>query len=127
MSFLQSILAEDKKCLFSAQVRLCNRIRNHLPEYAVKNVWHQVREDAEVVEYLPDNEMDLDRMPDRRFFWGVLSTLRRDYVEEYVNQCLAQRDELHLIKRMETKTTAISEAWRERLAMHDFASRQKGK
>ena len=86
-----------------------------------------MRDDAEVVEYLPDEEMDLDRMPDRRFFWGVLATLRRDYVEEYVNRCVVQRDELHLIKRMETKTTAISAAWRERLAMHDFASRQKGK
>ena len=74
-----------------------------MPEYAPKNVWHKVRDDPEVVQYMPSDEMDLGRWPDRRFFWGVLSTVRRDYLEEYVTRCCKQRDGLHLIKRMECK------------------------
>jgi hypothetical protein len=76
---------------------------------------------------MPSDEMDLGRYPDRRFFWGVLSTVRRDYVEEYVTRCCKQRDGLHLEKRLECKQVAISGAWRQKLMEHDFASRQKGK
>ena len=87
MTFLQQILEDKKKCLTGAEVHPCARVRDWLPEYAPKNVWHQVRGDPGLVAYLPDEEMDLGRWPDRRFFWGVLSTLRRAWVEQYVDEC----------------------------------------
>ena len=92
MSFLQQILEDEKKCLLASQVIPCSRIRDTLPEYAVKNVWHQVRDDATLREYLPTEEMDLQRWPDRKFLWGVLNTLRGDWVEQYVSKTQKQRD-----------------------------------
>ena len=69
----------------------------------MKNVWHQVRDDPEIVKYMPSDEMDLGRWPDRKFFWGILSTIRHDYVEEYVTRCSKQRDQMHLEKRFQCK------------------------
>ena len=80
MTFLQLVLEDEKKCLLGSQVKLSNQIRDSLPEYAVKNVWPQVRNDPLLAKYMPTEEMDLGRCPDRRWFWVVLSTLRHDYV-----------------------------------------------
>ena len=86
-----------------------------------------MRADATLRAYLPSEEMDLGRWPDRRFFWGVLSTLRRDWVEQYTSEAVSQRDGMHLIKRMDCKAIKISGGWKQKLLAHDFASRQKGK
>ena len=88
MTFLQAILEDRKKCLTAENVRPCAKVREHLPEYAVKNVWPQVRNDALLCAHLPSEEMDLGRWPDRRFFWGVLSTLRGDWVDRYVGEAV---------------------------------------
>ena len=71
--------------------------------------------------------MNLDRWPDRRFLWGVLSTLRREWVDKYVDEAVRQRDQLHMVNRMNTKSINISGGWRAKLLEHDFASRKKGK
>ena len=71
--------------------------------------------------------MNLDRWPDRRFLWGVLSTLRRECVDKYVDEAVRQRDQLHMVNRMNTKSINITSGWRAKLLEHDFASRKKGK
>ena len=123
MTFLQAILEDSKKTYTCDEIRQCGRIREHLPEYAVKRAWPLVRDDPLIVAYLPDEELDLERWPDRRFFWGIVYTIRPEWVEDYISQCIAQRDRMHLVNRMATKTVAISAGWREKLAAHDFASR----
>ena len=128
MSFLQLILEDHKKCLTADQVRPCNRVRNWLPEYAPKNVWYQVRDDPTLIAYLPDEEMDLGRWPDRRFFWGVLSTLRSDWVEKYASEAATQRDKIGLgDPGPSKKAIQPSDGWRKKLLEHNFASRSKGK
>ena len=82
-----------------------------------------MRDDPEVRQYFPDEEMDLERWPDREFFLGVLSTLRREWVEAYVSDAVRQRDKMHLENRLNTNPIAISGRWRAKLLEHDFASR----
>ena len=75
------ILEERKKWFYSEQIKPCEAVHKFNSEYAVKNVWPLLRDDKELCEYLPDYEMEKDRWPDRRFFWGVVSTLRREWVD----------------------------------------------
>ena len=117
-----------KKCFTAEEIRPCSRLRDWLPEYAIKNVWPQVRDDEDLIQYLPDEEMDLGRWPDRRFFWGILSTLRREWVEKYVHESVLQRDKMQLVAQMRNRRSInISDRWKSKLLEHDFASRQKGK
>ena len=46
-------------------------------------MWHLVRADPDIVEYMPDLEMDEGRMPDRKWFWNTLATLRPDWYAKY--------------------------------------------
>ena len=125
MTFVQAILQGEKDCLVTDDVRICARIRDWLPEFAPKNVWFQVRDDPALIKYLPDEEMDLERWPDRKFFWGVLYSVRPEWVTAYVNRCQTERDKMHIAKRLDTKSVKLTAAWREKLAAHDFVSRQK--
>ena len=92
MLFLQQILEETKKSLIADEVRVNERIRGWLPEYACANVWPLVRTDANLRMHLPAEDMDLGRWPDRRFFWGIVNTFHPDWVESYVNEATRQRD-----------------------------------
>ena len=85
MHFLQAILEETKSSLNAHEVRICERIRDWLPEYSCRHVWPLVRTDATLRKYLPAEEMDLGRFPDRRFMWGIINTFHPDWVESYVN------------------------------------------
>ena len=49
-------------------------IKEHWSEYAVKNVWPQVKDFSELNDYLPDS-IEKEKYPDRKFFWGVLNSL----------------------------------------------------
>ena len=120
------ILEERKKCLIAEQVRSNDQIASSLPEYAISNVWHLVRDDVELCKYLPDYDMNKDRWPDRRFFWGVLSTLRRDWVDEYVKRAQAMRNE-RLVHSKKGKVLPITRGWREMLGEHDYLTREGGK
>ena len=81
VEFLQQLLAEEKKFLDSNDVTDPN-IKAHWSEYAVKNAWPQVKDFAELKEYLPDS-IEKDKYPDRKFFWGVLNHLIPRWVAEY--------------------------------------------
>ena len=74
LSFLQAILSEEKKSLDNDQVQTRQLIK-HYEEFAVHNVWDLVKSSATLRSYLPSNEMDLKRFPNRDWFWGVALTV----------------------------------------------------
>ena len=102
---------------------MCGRIHDWNPEYAIKHVWPQVRCDAELHKYLPSKELDLGRWPDRRFFWGILSTLQSDWVKEYSRICGEKRDIIQRRGKMKARNLNLGKHWKVRLMEHDFASR----
>ena len=88
LHFLQQILTEEKTALYAAQVKYSKRIRDFLPEYAIKNVWPLVRTNAKLRKFLPAEEYDLGRFSDRYFFWGVLCTIQSEYAEAYIDDAM---------------------------------------
>jgi len=72
LHFLQCILQDDKGVFEAGEVALNERVHDTLPEYAIKHVWPQVRHSEQLRHYLPTEELELERYPDRRFFYGVL-------------------------------------------------------
>ena len=57
--FLQAMLEGHKKEIKreDCKARLINK---NWPEFAIKNVWDQVKEYPEVLDYLPDDEISWD-------------------------------------------------------------------
>ena len=53
-------------------------------EFAIRNVWDQVKIHRPILDYLPDDEIDLKRYPDRRFFWGVALTIMPHWSQTYI-------------------------------------------
>jgi hypothetical protein len=62
-------------------------------EYAIRNVWNQVKNHREFVSYMPSNEIELERYPDRKFFWGVALTIIPKWSRTYIQQVVHQRRE----------------------------------
>ena len=52
-------------------------------EYAVKNVYNLVRTSKALQEYLPTEEMENKRYPDRAWFWGICFATIPDWANEY--------------------------------------------
>ena len=50
------------------------------PELSVKSMFEEAMRDPEVSIYLPDFEMNSKKFPERDFFFGVLASIRPDYL-----------------------------------------------
>lgn len=50
-------------------------------EYALKNVYLLVREDEVLMGYMPKEEMEKERWPDREWFWNIANTHRKVWVD----------------------------------------------
>ena len=85
MNFLQSILA-DKKLVLDKDKLTDRQIKPHWSEFAVKNVWSMVMDSEELCKYLPTDEIDQGRFPDKAFFWGVAFTIIPDWAQEYTSK-----------------------------------------
>ena len=82
LSFLQAILMDMKKSLQSCAVD-ARPIKNSWPELAVKNVWPMVKDAPGLRDYLPSDEMEHGRFPDKIFFWGILFSVHSSWANEF--------------------------------------------
>ena len=60
-------------------------------EFAVNNLWELVKSDANLRSYLPADEMDFGRYPDRDFFWGIAFTVIPAWAKKYYEQVRVNR------------------------------------
>ena len=115
----------DKKWVLPArQVGVDPYFDNSFPEFAVKNVWPLLKGHAKFVKYMPDEEMDLDRYPDRRWFWGVVCAILPEWSQSYLKEAKKQRRE-NKKQLPEAKIIQFSDRWKERIAFSDFKSTSK--
>ena len=56
----------------------------HYQEISVKNLYEDALKDELLVKYLPSKEQLSGRLPERDFFFGVLCTLRNQYMKDIV-------------------------------------------
>ena len=82
LDFLQEILCDNKKVLKTSDICMLN-VGQHWNDWAVKHIWPLIKSRREVHDYLPVNEMEEDKFPDRKFFWGIVCTLLPDLSKQY--------------------------------------------
>ena len=90
LSFLQQILSEEKRLLTLDEIKGI-RLRKAYDEYVVRNVWKLVRGDAHLRSYMPAEDMDLGRYPNRDWFWAVCFTVVPTWSKQYVRKVVANR------------------------------------
>ena len=65
-----------------------------VPNYAeisVKNLYKDAMNDEILQKYLPSKEQMSGKLPERDFFFGVLDTLRKQYVTDIISEAHAKR------------------------------------
>ena len=82
MGFMRDILSEAK--LFLKQNELNRMEVPSYQEISVKNLYEDAMKDELLVKYLPSKEQLGGRLPERDFFFGVLCTLRNQYMKDII-------------------------------------------
>ena len=86
---MRDILNENKSHLKSKEV-----IHLDIPWYAevsVKNMFDDALKDETLSKYLPSKKQLSNKLPEREFFFGIVSTLRRQYMQDVIKQAHAMR------------------------------------
>ncbi len=121
MSFLKAILEGKKGAL---KVTVVNKlIIPNYSELSVKDMYDDVMQDGDVAHYLPEVGIHSSKFPERDFFFGVLGTVKSQYLQEVIRQahskryCGAQQSE-------KQQMIAIKDEWIEGLlALPYFSSK----
>lgn len=89
IGFMRDILSEKKLHLKQNEV-----IRLEIPAYqeiSVKNLYEDAMKDPLLSKYLPTKEQVSNKLPERDFFFGVLCTLRRKYMQDIISDAQSKR------------------------------------
>jgi len=119
VGFMRDILSEAKMCLKQNEV-------NHMEvpcyqEISVKNLYADAMKDELLTKYLPTKEQLSGRLPERGFFFGLLCTLRNQYMRDIIAAAQKARFTVEEGASGE-KGIAISEAWMAELQKHPYHS-----
>jgi hypothetical protein len=82
LDFLREILRDSKLYLKTQEV-----IHLDIPAYteiSVKNMYEDAMKDEVLQKYLPSKRQLSNKLPERAFFCGVVSTLRRQYMHDVI-------------------------------------------
>ena len=91
------------------------------PEISVKNLYNEAMDDPEISQYLPSLEDNTNKLPERDFFFGVLATLKWDYLKQIISDAHLTRMKGEEDKE-ESKTIMIKSEWLEELNKHPYIS-----
>eukprot|EP00347_Sterkiella_histriomuscorum_P012396 403368736 len=89
ISFLRAILCEEKKALKTQDVKFAE-IPNY-PEISVTNLYDDAMNDPEVSLYLPTKKQLSNKLPERNYFFGILATIKGDYLKEIIQESHKKR------------------------------------
>ena len=119
VGFMRDILSDTKLFLKQNDVN-----RMEVPcyqEISVKNLYEDAMKDELLVKYLPTKEQLSGRLPERGFFFGLLCTLRHEYMKEIIAD--AQKARITISDGASNdKGIVISEAWMAELQKHPYHS-----
>ena len=89
LSFMRDILADKKLHLKQNEV-----IRLDIPAYqelSVKNLYENAMRDPVLTKYLPTKEQLSNKLPEREFFFGIMCTLRKQYMTDIIHDASRKR------------------------------------
>ena len=84
LSFMRDIQSDKKLHLKQNEV-----IRLDIPAYqeiSVKNLYEDAMKDAVLSKYLPNKDQLSNKLPEKEFFFGVLCTLRKLYMQDIIEE-----------------------------------------
>ena len=90
-------------------------------EISVKNLYQDAMKDELLAKYLPTTEQLSGRLPERGFFFGLLCTLRNQYMKDIIAEAQKAR---YTVEEGASgdKGIAISDAWMAELQKHPYHS-----
>jgi hypothetical protein len=89
---MRDILKDAKMALKQNEV-----VRMKIPNYqeiSVKSLYPDALKDPDLAKYLPSQEQLSGKLPERDFFFGILCTLRRQYMSDIIEEAHKQRFKL---------------------------------
>jgi hypothetical protein len=121
VGFMRDILSDKKSYLRANEV-------NHMKvplyqEISVKNLYEDAMQDPVLKKYLPEPDQLSGKMPERDFFFGIMCTLKNQYMKDVIS---AANDKRYKADKGDDKKDAIrlSDAWLEELMKHPYHSRK---
>lgn len=93
IDFLHQILEDEKRVLEANDVKHIN-FNKHWQELAPKNAYENIKDDELLASFFPMEQIELGKMNDWVFFWGVCKTLRPGWTQEYMRQVQKGREGL---------------------------------
>jgi hypothetical protein len=119
LSFMRAILCDEKKAIKNADLKLIE-VPNY-GELSVKNMFEDVMRDPEVSQYLPDKNMLSGKLPERDFFFGVLATIKHEYLSKVIKDAHAKRFKAgETVKKKDS--ILLSDSWLEELKKYPYFS-----
>ena len=90
-------------------------------EISVKNLFDDAINTPILKDYLPSSEMLSNRLPERDFFFGILATLKQDYLKLIIKDAHEVRMKPEE-DREEKSGILLSDTWLEELKKYPFLS-----
>jgi hypothetical protein len=84
LGFLRDILSGEKQALKQNEV-----VTLEVPFYeelSVKNMYDDAMGDETLVNYLPSKKQLSGKLPERHFFFAIISTLKRQYMKDVIEE-----------------------------------------
>ncbi len=119
LSYMRDILSDTKLHLKQNEV-----IQLEIPNYqelSVKNLYEDAMKDPVLQRYLPTKEQLSGKLPEREFFFGVLCSLRQQYMRDIIEAASKKRFKLEDDDQSK-KGILISETWMQELMKHPYHS-----
>ena len=79
LEFLQQLFQGKKQVLLNHQVSQFTEPT--APELAVKLLFPQLSDDEELMSYFDTDQGSKGKFPERRFFWGILFNVRKQFAD----------------------------------------------
>jgi len=118
---MRDILSEKKSHLKTNEVNQMN-----VPlfqEISVKNLYPDAITDPLLKKYLPDPDQLSGKLPERDFFFGILCTLRNQYMKDIIAEANKKRFSADG-DAPKKEAIRLSDAWLDELMKHPYHSRK---
>ena len=116
--FLKQVLANDKKLMKMSSLRSINVPK--FDEVSVKTIWPLIKQDPEVLVYFPDDYAK-GRVPERKYTFDVLNTIRPEYVKKMIEHAFTIRNAVTEEGKHDDEIL-VSTEWQEQLQAIPFIS-----
>jgi hypothetical protein len=119
LAFIRAILSGAKKVIKQIEVK-----RISVPKYeelSVKNLYDDAMNDHDLSQYLPDRDQLSNKLPERDFFFGILGTIKQDYLNQIIDHAEKSRYKPN-DQGKKSDAIMITDEWLQELIKHPFIS-----